>query len=59
MTPPSELNMLEAMRDAFGRKELNKYHQTKEFSNCNSMGDILETNLRLILSDHVTKFELI
>ena len=41
------------------RQELNKYHKTVEFSKCGSMGDILETNLRLILSDHVTKFELI
>ena len=40
------------------KKELNKFHKTESFSKCNNMGDILETNLRIILADHVKKLEL-
>jgi len=41
------------------RIELNKFYNTKEFTKCKSMGDILESNLRMRLADHVKKLELI
>ncbi len=35
------------------KKELNEFHKTKKFSNCKSMGEILQLNMELILSDHL------
>ncbi len=40
-------------------RELNKFHQTKDFNSCKNMGDILQMNLRKMLADHVTKLEMI
>ena len=37
------------------KKELNKYHKTREFNNCHNMGDILETNLFEITSPFTDK----
>ena len=39
------------------KDELNRFHDTKEFGKCRNMGDILMTNLRIMLSDHVRKLE--
>ena len=39
------------------KKELNNYLSTTEFNACKNMGDILEVNLRLMLSDHIRKLE--
>lgn len=36
---------------------LDKLYKTDQFKNCRNMGDILEVNLRLSLSEHVTKLE--
>jgi len=41
------------------KNDLNKFHGTTEFSNCSSMGEILEINLKLMLIDHVTKLDTI
>lgn len=50
LSTPEKINQLKV--------ELNQYHNTKEFNDCKNMGDILESNLRLVLADHVTKLEL-
>lgn len=39
------------------KKGLNNYLQTKEFGNCKNMGDILQVNLKLMLSDHIRKLD--
>ena len=35
------------------RKELNEFHHTKEFNKCDSMGAILQLNIKLMLADHL------
>jgi len=39
------------------KTELNHFLKTKEFSRCRNMGDVLQVNLRLMLSDHIRKLE--
>ena len=39
------------------KKELNQFLKTKEFNNCKNMGDVLEVNLKLMLSDHIRRLE--
>ncbi|MEQ9427050.1 MAG: hypothetical protein RJQ09_21690 [Cyclobacteriaceae bacterium] len=39
------------------KKELNKFLRTRDFDDCSNMGDILQVNLKLMLSDHIRKLE--
>jgi len=39
------------------KRELNQFHHTSEFTKCRNMGDILEVNLKLMLSDHIGNLE--
>ena len=39
------------------KKELNQFLKTKEYNSCKNMGDVLEVNLRLMLSDHIRRLE--
>ena len=40
------------------KEDLNKFHDTDEFTNCKNMGDILEKNLWRMLADHVAKLDM-